>query len=420
MPIQTAPTTNSEVAISPTLSPDTAVATDTSLTTSANLRDTAQQHLDTENRADIQNPPNTTTSDFVSRSEYDRLRTDNFRSIIRDLKYAMDGYTSSYWEKDIVRSMQRLENYTPEEKAEFIKMYEADGRSLQADLKSELSPQDYAKCMGYLRTDNDITTKLTEYAADLNYAMKGGWGIGTDEKTIARIMNEVEKLSPAEKGQLKSIYNKEFGSHLEEHLKGELSGNDLHSALGKLNGPTYAAERINSTKSISEIHKLLKDASPEELAEIKQAFQERYGQSLAEYIEQCPLRRAGSRGVASSIRQQALKDQLLVTLDGSPEAKEALVLAAYLKSPRDNAEKIEKLLENKTPEQIAALEAKYKEMYGSRADYRNDERILKLFTRNLSSQPAETVVSKEPEAEIKTSAAGVLKVPSFVRQTALL
>ncbi|MCT7966857.1 DUF4157 domain-containing protein [Laspinema sp. D1] len=163
-----------------------------------------------------------------------------------DLRKAMKG-----WGTNEALIMRTLNNKTAAELAAIEEKYlEMYGRTLEYDLRDELSGKDLNQAMGYLskareenkakvtavekETDTPETKELVNsqemlQSADALYKAMEGWG--TDEKTI---MNTLRGKSLQQIEAIKRVYLDHYGRSLEHDLKDELSGKDLKEALAYL------------------------------------------------------------------------------------------------------------------------------------------------------------------------------------------
>lgn len=107
---------------------------------------------------------------------------------------------------------------------------------LKSHIKGEFSDAEEDRALALLESNS-----LKADAAKLNHAMKGGTGIGTDEKAI---METLRGKSEAERVKLYGYYKEEYGVDLKTHLKGELSSHDKDRADALLEGNTSKADAI--------------------------------------------------------------------------------------------------------------------------------------------------------------------------------
>ncbi|MCT7973038.1 eCIS core domain-containing protein [Laspinema olomoucense] len=162
------------------------------------------------------------------------------------LREAMEGWGT---DEDLI--MRTLDNKTAAELAAIEEKYlEMYGRTLEYDLRDELSGKDLNQAMGYLskareenkakvtgvekKNDTQETKDLVNsqemlQAADALYKAMEGWG--TDEKTI---MNTLRGKTLQQIDAIKRVYLDHYGRSLEHDLKDELSGKDLKEALAYL------------------------------------------------------------------------------------------------------------------------------------------------------------------------------------------
>ena len=121
-------------------------------------------------------------------------------------------------------------------------------------------------------------------ANELYRSMKGGLGWGTDEK---RLFQALEGKSPEEIAAIKAEYKDHYDRDLESDIKGELSGVQEKKAMALLEAKSEASDADSLRLAMkglgtneSDIMKTLKDKNPDQIAKIKQEYQERHGRSL--------------------------------------------------------------------------------------------------------------------------------------------
>ncbi|MCP2728020.1 annexin [Limnofasciculus baicalensis] len=183
-----------------------------------------------------------------------------------DLREAMAG-----WGTDEEAIMTTLKDKTPAElvaiEKEYLQKYR---RTLDYDLRDELSGKDLNQALGYLSkareadkakvtqvggdNDTDSMNKLVRskemiQAADALYKAMEGWG--TDEDTI---MNTLRGKSKEQIAAIKQIYLDHYGKTLEHDLNDELSGKDLEEALAYLGADAARSAAKGLENSLSWIN----------------------------------------------------------------------------------------------------------------------------------------------------------------------
>jgi hypothetical protein len=203
------------------------------------------------------------------------------------LRKAMKGWGT---DEDLI--MRTLNNKTAEELAAIEENYlEMYGRTLEYDLRDELSGKDLNQAMEYLskareknkakvtsveeENDTQETKDLVKsqeilQAADALYKAMEGWG--TDEKTI---MNTLRGKNLQQIAAIKRVYLDHYGRKLEHDLKDELSEKDFQEAKAYLECKVVASAAKGLDNALSwkddpeKIEEILMSLSDAEIDELK-------------------------------------------------------------------------------------------------------------------------------------------------------
>lgn len=161
----------------------------------------------------------------------------------------------------------------------------------------------------------DVNRRAMEVAADtIEYAMNGGTGAGTDEKTI---YSTLENKSLAERQMIREIWNSKHGTRygrtLEAEFADEMEGSELDKANALLHRPDGAdnagtirvalTERGEWTgRSNSELEKVVRNTietmSSKEIEQTDAEYRRRYGTSLREAVMNNPYLSADTKAAA--------------------------------------------------------------------------------------------------------------------------
>ena len=161
----------------------------------------------------------------------------------------------------------------------------------------------------------DVNRRAMEAAADaIEYAMNGGTGAGTDEKTI---YSTLENKSFAERQMIREIWNSKhgprYGHTLEAEFADEMEGSELDKANALLNRPDGAdnagtirvalTERGEWTgRSNAELEKVVRNTletmSSKEIEQTDAEYRRRYGMSLRDAVMNNPHLSADSKAAA--------------------------------------------------------------------------------------------------------------------------
>jgi ppGpp synthetase/RelA/SpoT-type nucleotidyltranferase len=169
-----------------------------------------------------------------------------------------------------------MKRYSPEEMKAVAQEYQQlYGVALHNDLKGELSGNELAESTALMRGDT-VAAKV----ARLRGAMDG---LGTSEETIFSVL---DGTTAAERESLKTAFQAQTGTSLEQALGSELSGSDLerakallaHGKLSDVEKLRFAVQGLGTDEAT--IKDVLRDRSKEEVALLKKEYEARYGESL--------------------------------------------------------------------------------------------------------------------------------------------
>lgn len=203
------------------------------------------------------------------------LKGDGAGSDVADLRAAMEGLGTN---EAGVHST--LKGKSPEQLEAIGQKYqEQTGRTLEADLRGDLSGTDLTRALAAAGGDSAGAD-----AAELRQAMDG---LGTDEKAIHGVL---EGKSPEQRQALAESYRQQTGGDLGKAFSSEMSGNDLGKTEALLqNGKLSGAQQVHfATAGLgtneSDLLGALEGKSKEEIATIRQEYKERFGADLDETV----------------------------------------------------------------------------------------------------------------------------------------
>lgn len=246
------------------------------------------------------------------------------------------------------------------------------GRTLQADLKGDLSGSDLDRANALLKGD---TAKSD--AAKLRGAMAG---LGTDE---ASIMKTLEGKSAKEREAIVNNYKKMYGTDLSKALKSELSGSQLTEAKALLAGDTVKADAAKLRTAMAgmgtdedAINAVFAGKSAEERAKIQQEYKSTYGTDLHKAL-----------GKELSGNDLA-KTKILMEQGKLSDAQE---LKFAMEGMGTDEATVKRTLEGKSKEEIAKLKEDYRKETGRELtdDLKSDMTGRDLFdaTQALKGKP---------------------------------
>ena len=172
--------------------------------------------------------------DLLGKAQQGGFSADRLRN---DLYQAMHGGITG-WGTDEARIFQALSSLTKVQSLAVRKCYSAThGRSLDADLESELSGAELTRAQAQLSGDQILADVAT-----LREAMHGGiTGLGTDEDVI---MNTLRGKSEEERQRIIAEYQRQYNVDLSAELRDELSSHDLDRANALMEGDVARADAI--------------------------------------------------------------------------------------------------------------------------------------------------------------------------------
>lgn len=257
------------------------------------------------------------------------------------------------------------------------------GRSLDGDLKSELSGKDLDEAQAALSAD-----PVKSAVAALDNAANGGmFGMGTDEKKIQGVLENIK--DPAQRKQVMAEYQKKTGTSLDKMLKSEMSGNDLALSEALLEGNKAKAAAVKLDEAMNggflglgmgtdetAVYDAIESCKDEkERKAMAAAYQKKTGE---------PLTKALGREFSG-----AEKDVATNLMKGDKNAADA----SRVKVAADDfwgtdEEAIFKSMEGKTKEEREKLIAKYNQQYGNKQGGQNFDQMLKSELGGLDLEKA--------------------------------
>jgi hypothetical protein len=226
------------------------------------------------------------------------------------------------------------------------------GRNLDTDLKGELSGLDLARAENLMRGNRA--------AADADALHRAMQGVGTDEAAIDRVL---QGKSPAERAVIEREYESRYGMALGSALEGELSGDELQRARALGSGEGARADAATLHQAVAglgtdenAVYRTLAGKSQAERTAIATQYQQMYGRDLATDLR-------GDLSGAELDRARAL-------LLGQTARADAASMRSAMAGAGTDEKAIEQVLEGKSAPERAAIEAEYRQMYGS--DLRTD------------------------------------------------
>ncbi len=213
------------------------------------------------------------------------------------------GATEGKWGTDEALTKEVLMNLNEAERKTLDTLYkEKHGKNIDEVLRDEMSGKDLTESLSYLHAKDKQTGadrgKADRAAEAIDHAANGGFlGIGTDKKAIE------EQLKGKTAEELKAIdeaFTARTGHSLKDELKDELSGSDLTRLTAMAEGKNDDAARINATleehkewgigaRSNANCEKDLRDTlstlNSEQIAALDKTYQERYGKSLKDVLQ---------------------------------------------------------------------------------------------------------------------------------------
>ncbi len=266
-----------------------------------------------------------------------------------------------------------LEGKSAKEREQIAAEYKKQtGRTLQADLKGDMSGSDLDRANALLKGD---TAKSD--AAKLRGAMAG---LGTDE---ASIMKTLEGKSAKEREAIVDSYKKMYGTDLSKALKSELSGSQLTEAKALLAGDTVKADAAKLRTAMAglgtdedAINAVFAGKSAEERAKIQQEYKNTFGTDLHKAL-----------GKELSGNDLA-KTKILMEHGKLSDAQE---LKFAMEGLGTDEEAVRRTLEGKSKEEIAKIKDDYRKETGREltADLKSDMTGRDLFdaTQALKGKP---------------------------------
>jgi LysM repeat protein len=303
--------------------------------------------------------------------------------------------------------MKTLEGKSREElmqiKEDYKKSY---GRTLYTDLKQELSGDDWTQAKALLQDGN------VSDADKLKMAMQG---LGTDEKAINNVL---EGKTKEQIGEIKSEYNKKYGS-LDKELKSELSGERLAEVQSLMeNGKLSPAEKINQAvrgfgTDEDKLLKTLDGLSPDERKEAKIEYQKKYGKTLASELKE-------------ELSGNTLKKAEILLDNGKMTAAEKIHFAT--KGAGTNVNEVMEALEKASPAERKNLEAEYKATYGqslkgllkSELSGRDEDKALLLLENGKLSPQQKAEVAMDGIGTRETDLFNALESASPAERKAMM
>lgn len=284
---------------------------------------------------------------------------------VEDLHEAMFGKTMG-WGTDEAKIIRVLEKASsPENIASIQKKYlEKYQRTLEYDIRDELSGQDLEKALSHLRKSASIEQEKTDeekeaevilavnpkginQAANDLYKAMDGWG--TDEK---KIMETLRGKSKAEIKAIQKVYLDHYGISLEWHLKDELSGKDLEEAITLLQADSVksAAKGLENSLSFwgddtAKIEQVLMGLTRQEIEKLKQ--------------EHSDIKNKVLRSLSG-----VNKEVVIALLDGNKPRAIALRLNEAMKGWGTDEEKVKKYLHGKSKEELKKIDQEYESISG--------------------------------------------------------
>ena len=142
------------------------------------------------------------------------------------------------WGTDEDAIFNVLKGKTPDQRAAIKAAYKKrTGRTLESDLKSELSGSEMRKASALLTQGRQTEADRIRDAVE---------GMGTDENTVFRML---EGKTETEVKAIKAEYKKKFGEELGKRLESEMSGSDLTKARNLLKGEPEGDPSIKDPKA---------------------------------------------------------------------------------------------------------------------------------------------------------------------------
>lgn len=207
---------------------------------------------------------------------------------------------------------------------------------------------------------DQVDPKVISAKADAIFKAVDGWG--TDETSI---MNSLKGLKPAEVEALKKEYADHYGTSLEDALKGDLGGTDLDEAMAHLNPakPVDAAlAALNNSVGFwnddeAKIEETLRGLSPDQLKELQtKAAGDPKTKEILDKV-------GGALGGSDKEVFDALMKGDAATAD-AVRMDDAMGSSSSWYNPMSwgtDEDAVYKLMEDKSPEQRAAMEKAFNE-----------------------------------------------------------
>jgi hypothetical protein len=330
----------------------------------------------------------------------DRTRATRDAAAIRE---AVEG-----WGTDEDRLISLLSNRSNADIAEIKRAYrEMYGESLEDRIRSETSGDLETSLLSMLRGKRAETSvidpvKISRDVAAIRTAVEG-WG--TDEDALIRVLTN---RSSAEIQAIAAAYQETHGESLRERIDGETSGDLRTTLLAQLDrrdgteqrpvvveapSTPQGADRNAATRAATAMREAMEGVGTDEealirqlrgktnaeIAEIKAAYQEMYGESLEERVksETSGDFRTAILGMLSGTRVET------PVVDQAAATRDAVALREAMQGWGTDEDTLTRILSNRSPAQIQAIAQAYQQMYGEGLRQRVSDETSGDYRRTL-------------------------------------
>ncbi|TNE49812.1 MAG: hypothetical protein EP343_10570 [Deltaproteobacteria bacterium] len=281
---------------------------------------------------------------------------------------------------DEMSIMKTLDGLSPEQlataKAEYQEKY---GRTLESELRSEMSGQDLEKALLLSKNGTLDLAERVHFAST---------GLGTDEQALFQAL---EKASPEERANLEANYKAKYGGSALSKIKSELSGADQTKALYLLEHGSLSLEQSL-------------DVAMSGVGTREQDIFDALGKAKPEERKAIQSNPAMMQRLRSELGGNDLERAELLLQNGSLTREQQLHFAMDRLGTDEAA--VHKALEGLSPQERLQVQENYKAAYGK--DLMTDLKA-ELGSRDIwqaedaLAQPPQTMRERLDRAEIRAS-----------------